>query len=39
LLALELALEYGFTDVDRKIPPLQSRDPTLGSVFNVAMPN
>jgi dehydrogenase/reductase SDR family member 1 len=36
LLASELALEYGFTDVDGKIPPAPSRDPTPLSVFNPA---
>lgn len=38
LLASELATEYGFTDVDGKIPPPPSRDPTPLSVFkpNVA---
>ena len=36
LLASELALEYGFTDVDGKIPPPPSRDPTPLSVFNPA---
>jgi dehydrogenase/reductase SDR family protein 1 len=39
LLASELALEYGFTDVDGKIPPPPSRDPTPLSVFNPATPN
>jgi dehydrogenase/reductase SDR family member 1 len=33
LLASELAIEYGFTDVDGKIPPPPSRDPTPLSVF------
>ena len=33
LLASELATEYGFTDVDGKIPPPPSRDPTPLSVF------
>jgi dehydrogenase/reductase SDR family protein 1 len=39
LLASELALEYGFTDVDGKIPPPPSRDPTPLSVFNPATPS
>lgn len=34
LLASELALEYGFTDIDGKVPPPPSRDPTPLSVFN-----
>jgi dehydrogenase/reductase SDR family member 1 len=33
LLASELATEYGFTDVDGKIPPPPSRDPAPLSVF------
>lgn len=33
LLASELAVEYGFTDIDGKIPPPPSRDPTPLSVF------
>jgi dehydrogenase/reductase SDR family protein 1 len=33
LLASELASEYGFTDVDGKIPPAPSRDPAPLSVF------
>jgi dehydrogenase/reductase SDR family member 1 len=33
LLASELATEYGFTDVDGKIPPAPSRDPAPLSVF------
>jgi dehydrogenase/reductase SDR family protein 1 len=33
LLASELASEYGFTDVDGKIPPPPSRDPAPLSVF------
>ena len=33
LLASELAAEYGFTDVDGKIPPAPSRDPAPLSVF------
>lgn len=33
LLASELATEYGFTDVDGKIPPPPSRDPSPLSVF------
>jgi dehydrogenase/reductase SDR family member 1 len=33
LLASELATEYGFTDVDGRIPPPPSRDPTPLSVF------
>jgi dehydrogenase/reductase SDR family protein 1 len=33
LLASELAAEYGFTDVDGKIPPPPSRDPAPLSVF------
>jgi dehydrogenase/reductase SDR family member 1 len=36
LLASELATEYGFTDVDGKIPPAPSRDPTPLSVFRPA---
>jgi len=36
LLASELATEYGFTDVDGKIPPPPSRDPAPLSVFNPA---
>ncbi|WP_407150569.1 SDR family NAD(P)-dependent oxidoreductase [Bradyrhizobium sp. ORS 86] len=38
LLASELAAEYGFTDVDGKVPPPPSRDPAPLSVFkpNVA---
>jgi dehydrogenase/reductase SDR family member 1 len=39
LLASELALEYGFTDIDGKIPPPPSRDPAPLSVFNPASPN
>jgi dehydrogenase/reductase SDR family protein 1 len=39
LLASELALEYGFTDVDGKIPPPPSRDPTPLSVFTPTAPN
>lgn len=39
LLASELALEYGFTDVDGKIPPPPGRDPIPLSVFNPATPN
>jgi len=39
LLASELALEYGFTDVDGKIPPPPSRDPTPLSVFSPAPPS
>jgi dehydrogenase/reductase SDR family member 1 len=33
LLASELAIEYGFTDIDGKIPPPPSRDPAPLSVF------
>ena len=33
LLAAELAAEYGFTDVDGKLPPAPSRDPAPLSVF------
>jgi len=33
LLASELAAEYGFTDVDGKVPPTPSRDPAPLSVF------
>ena len=33
LLAAELAREYAFTDVDGRIPPAPSRDPTPLSVF------
>jgi dehydrogenase/reductase SDR family protein 1 len=36
LLASELAIEYGFTDVDGKVPPPPSRDPTPLSVFKPA---
>jgi dehydrogenase/reductase SDR family member 1 len=36
LLASELAIEYGFTDVDGKIPPAPSRDPAPLSVFRPA---
>ncbi|MFB9262672.1 SDR family NAD(P)-dependent oxidoreductase [Bradyrhizobium erythrophlei] len=36
LLASELAAEYGFTDVDGKIPPPPSRDPAPLSVFKPA---
>jgi len=39
LLASELALEYGFTDIDGKIPPPPSRDPAPLSVFNPAPTN
>lgn len=39
LLASELALEYGFTDIDGKIPPPPSRDPAPLSVFNPATSN
>jgi dehydrogenase/reductase SDR family protein 1 len=39
LLASELALEYGFTDVDGKVPPAPSRDPTPLAVFNPTTPN
>jgi dehydrogenase/reductase SDR family protein 1 len=39
LLASELALEYGFTDIDGRIPPPPSRDATPLSVFNPAIPN
>lgn len=38
LLASELAVEYGFTDVDGKIPPPPSRDPAPLSVFKPAAP-
>jgi dehydrogenase/reductase SDR family protein 1 len=33
LLASELAGEYGFTDVDGRVPPAPSRDPAPLSVF------
>jgi NAD(P)-dependent dehydrogenase (short-subunit alcohol dehydrogenase family) len=33
LLASELAAEYGFTDIDGKVPPPPSRDPAPLSVF------
>ena len=33
LLASELAIEYGFTDIDGRIPPPPSRDPAPLSVF------
>jgi dehydrogenase/reductase SDR family member 1 len=33
LLASELATEYGFTDLDGKVPPAPSRDPAPLSVF------
>jgi dehydrogenase/reductase SDR family protein 1 len=33
LLASELATEYGFTDVDGRIPPPPSRDPAPLSIF------
>ena len=36
LLVSELAREYGFTDIDGKIPPPPSRDPAPLSVFNPA---
>jgi len=36
LLASELATEYGFTDVDGKIPPPPSRDPAPLAVFKPA---
>ena len=36
VLASELATEYGFTDVDGKIPPAPSRDPAPLSVFRPA---
>jgi dehydrogenase/reductase SDR family protein 1 len=39
LLASELATEYGFTDVDGKIPPAPSRDPAPLSVFRPAGAN
>jgi dehydrogenase/reductase SDR family member 1 len=39
LLASELALEYGFTDIDGKVPPPPSRDPAPLSVFNPVAPN
>ncbi|WP_407179885.1 SDR family NAD(P)-dependent oxidoreductase [Bradyrhizobium sp. STM 3562] len=38
LLASELAAEYGFTDIDGKIPPAPSRDPTPLAVFAPATP-
>jgi NAD(P)-dependent dehydrogenase (short-subunit alcohol dehydrogenase family) len=38
LLASELAAEYGFTDVDGKLPPAPSRDPTPLAVFRPAAP-
>jgi dehydrogenase/reductase SDR family protein 1 len=36
LLASELATEYGFTDLDGKVPPPPSRDPAPLSVFKPA---
>ncbi|MBV8850938.1 MAG: SDR family NAD(P)-dependent oxidoreductase [Methylobacteriaceae bacterium] len=36
LLVSELAVEYGFTDVDGRIPPAPSRDPTPLSAFTPA---
>src|ERR1700742_3716198 len=36
LLASQLATEYGFTDVDGRVPPAPSRDPAPLSVFNPA---
>jgi dehydrogenase/reductase SDR family member 1 len=39
LLASELATEYGFTDVNGKVPPPPSRDPTPLSVFKPADPD
>jgi dehydrogenase/reductase SDR family member 1 len=39
LLASELAVEYGFTDVDGRIPPPPSRDPSPLSVFKPAVPD
>lgn len=36
LLASELATEYGFTDIDGKVPPPPSRDPAPLSVFSPA---
>lgn len=36
LLASELAVDYGFTDVDGRVPPPPSRDPTPLSVFKAA---
>ena len=39
LLASELAREYGFTDIDGKIPPPPSRDPAPLAVFNPVAPN
>jgi dehydrogenase/reductase SDR family protein 1 len=33
LLAAELAQEYGFTDVDGRVPPIPSRDPKPRDVF------
>jgi dehydrogenase/reductase SDR family protein 1 len=38
LLVSELATEYGFTDVDGKIPPPPSRDPAPLSVFKPVVP-
>jgi dehydrogenase/reductase SDR family protein 1 len=34
LLASELADEYGFTDIDGRVPPAPSRDPSPLEVFN-----
>ena len=39
LLVSELAREYGFTDIDGKIPPPPSRDPAPLSVFNPLVSN
>jgi dehydrogenase/reductase SDR family member 1 len=39
LLASELAVEYGLTDVDGRIPPPPSRDPSPLSVFKPAVPD
>ena len=36
LLASELATEYGFTDLDGKVPPPPSRDPAPLSIFKAA---
>ncbi|WP_407158279.1 SDR family NAD(P)-dependent oxidoreductase [Bradyrhizobium sp. STM 3557] len=39
LLASELAAEYGFTDIDGKVPPPPSRDPAPLSVFTPNLSN
>jgi len=36
LLVSELAGEYGFTDIDGRVPPPPSRDPSPLSVFKPA---